>query len=203
MGTEETEKLQQQLKQFGQTQFGTRKPAEIAGTTAHLIMSVAFFTGATIQLASMRGMKKADYLPALQDYLSETFKLPAKNAAGLIESNARLFKRYKLIDSIYKKGWQTAQAWSNKEAVNAQLDALLQKHKDLNMSALNVEGIKEEKVAPVEVEEIIPTPEPVVVERPGFPWGRVLWLIVLLGGAAAAYVWREEILQLASPYLGL
>jgi hypothetical protein len=196
MNAVETDKLREQLNQFGQSQLNSLKPAQIASITAHLVLSVAFFTGATIYLASMRGTKKSHYLPALQNYLSDTFGLPADHAVGLVESNARLYKRYTLIENIYKQGWQTAQAWNNTpNEVIPQLEALLQEHKDLSMSALNVDGIKEEKAAPKEIEEIIPTPEPKTKAKPSFPWGRVVWLSVFLAAAVGAYYWKEPILQ--------
>jgi hypothetical protein len=199
MSAVETDKLREQLTQFGQSQLGNLKPAQIAGITAHLVVSVAFFTGAIIYLASMRGIKKSHYLPALQDYLSDTFGLPANHAVGLVESNARLYKRYNLIENIYKQGWQTAQAWNNTPSqVTPQLESLLQEHKDLSMSALSLEGIKEEKAAPKEVEEIAPMPEPVIEAKRPFPWVRVVWLLVLLGSSVGAYYWRESILR----YLG-
>jgi hypothetical protein len=179
------------LTRFGENQLHDIKARDIHRVTAHLMVATVFFTGATIQLAARRRLPKAVYFPALQRYLSHTFGMPDKNAAGLVESNARLCKRYRLIENIYNQGWRAAKAWQDgDEQGSSMLVPLLRRYHDLSMSTLGREGVKAQPVATPEVEEVAavaPAPPP----APTRAWGRLVWLSLLLLGAAAAaaYYW--------------
>lgn len=184
--------LSQQLEQFGKSQLAGISARKICDTTVHLILTTAFFTGASIGLAKATKAPKKAYITALQELLKQNFGLSEKNAAGMIETNARMYKRYKLIDKIYNAGWHAAQSWlKNNHETDDALKSLLEEYRDLNMSGINVEGIKEEKaVTPPEV-EIIAHVEPVHTPPPPRRWGRlVFWLLLILTiEAAAAYFW--------------
>ena len=182
-----TENLFDTLSRFGAAQLQGINAKAVPRVTAHLMVATAFFTGATIQLAGRQRLPKSVYLPALQRYLTSTFGLPERNAAGLVESNARLYKRYVLIENIYNQGWQAGKAWSERDGQEASaLGPLLDRYRDLSMSTLGREGIKEKAVAASpEVEEIaaeaaVPQAAPKRASR------RWLWWLLLLGAAAAA-----------------
>ena len=178
-----------QLKRFSDAQLAGLSPAKITAVTAHLILTASFFTGAIMCLAANKGLKKADYLPALKFFLAETFGLTPEHAAGLIESNARMYKRYKLIEKVYQRGWAAAQAWQQDNTSSTTvLKDLLGEHHDLSMSDLHLEGIKQP-----------PAPKPATLEEaaaeetapPPARRSRLsLWLLLLLLTAAAAgYYW--------------
>jgi hypothetical protein len=178
------------LTRFGDHQLRGIKARDIHRVTAHLMVATVFFTGATIQLASRRRLPKAVYFPALQRYLSHTFGVPDKNAAGLVESNARLYKRYQLIENIYNQGWRAAKAWQDgDEQGSSLLEPLLRRYHDLSMSTLGREGVKAQPVATPEVEEVAAAPPP-PTPAPKRGRGWLVWLsLLLLGAAAAAYYW--------------
>ena len=184
--------LSQQLEQFGKSQLADVSTRKICDTTVHLILTTAFFTGASIGLAKATKAPRKAYITALQELLKQNFGLSEKNAAGMIETNARMYKRYKLIDKIYNAGWQAAQSWLEKNhETDDTLKNLLEEYRELDMSSINVDGIKEEKaVTPPEV-EIIAHVEPAQAPPPPRRWGRlVFWLLLILTiEAAAAYFW--------------
>jgi hypothetical protein len=185
------ENISQQLTRFGDSQLAPLSPRNICQSTAHLILATAFFSGAAIGLAKNCHASKQDYLAALQQFLCDRFGLSSANAKGMIESNARLYKKYKLIENIYHSGWCSAQEWSQQpDTTGNTLAELLSKHHDLSMSQLHIEGTKEERApTPVEVEEIIPveaTPVQEVVQK---PWRqRVLWLVFIAVVAGIIYL---------------
>lgn len=183
-----TEELFDALSRFGTRQLEGANARGIPQVTAHLMVATAFFTGAVIQLASRQRLPKSVYLPALHRYLTHTFGLPERNAVGLVESNARLYQRYVLIENIYNQGWQASKAWQEKpgEAVST-LGPLLRRYRDLSMSTLGLEGIKEKRVATPEVEEIAavePAPR-ATPKRASRRW--LLWLLLVAVAAAGAY----------------
>jgi len=186
-----------QLCAFAEYQLGTLSTRDICASTVHLILATAFFTGAAIGLAKALKAPKKTYLASLRTLLQDRFGLSADNAVGLIESNARLYKRYVLIEQIYSAGLQAAQHWtSQSDAPKTALTDLLQRYRDLSMSGLNVEGVKQPKPAPAPVESITnadiqPAPTP-----PPPRWGRRLaWLLFfsLLGLLVAGLLFPEAI----------
>jgi hypothetical protein len=183
------DRLSQQLTRFGDRQLAGLSPRTICQSTAHLILTTAFFTGATIGLAKSCQTSKQDYLAVLQQFLAERFGLSSHNAAGMIESNARLYKKYKLIENIYHSGWRSAEHWQQRDdKPDGTLASLLAQHHDLSMSQLHIEGTKEQPVAPAEVEEVIPveaTPEIVTTDKPRGRWLR--WLLLLAISTAVVY----------------
>jgi hypothetical protein len=182
------EKLFDALSRFGKLQLHGINARDIPQVTAHLMVATAFFTGAAIQLASRQHLPKSVYLPALQRYLTHTFGLPERNAAGLVESNARLYKRYVLIENIYNQGWQAGKEWQEKNGKAASaLTPLLRRYRDLSMSTLGVEGIKKKTAATREVEDIAaaaPVPQ-AAPQRASRLW--LWWLLLLAVTAAGAY----------------
>jgi hypothetical protein len=186
-----SEQFSQQLAQFGKNQLADISTRKICNTTVHLILATAFFTGASIGLAKATRAPKKAYITALQQLLEENFGLSEKNAAGMVAANARLYKRYKLIEKIYNAGWQAAQSWvKNNDETGNTLKALLEEYHDLDMSSINIDGTKEEKTAPPPEVEAIAHVEPVHIAPPR-RWGRlVFWLLLILTiEAAAAYFW--------------
>jgi hypothetical protein len=184
-----SEDVAAQLTAFGQAQLASLRTRDITDTTVHLILTVAFFTGATIQFASRHKLPKSRYLPALQDFLASTFGLDGKHAAGLVESNTRLYKNYTLIEQVYNSGWRSAQDWTqDKQQATDALQALLKKYRNLSMADLGIEGVKEKAPAPITV-EISTKPEPVAttasVTKP--PRRLLPWLIVLTLLGVAVY----------------
>jgi hypothetical protein len=179
------------LKQFGETQLAGISTHDIQKSTVHLILTTAFFTGAAMGMAKLLDTPKKAYLNSLNCFLEEHFGLSADNAAGLIQSNARLYKRYVLIEKIYTAGWESARNWCRQADTQSDaLKMLLKQYQDLSMSGLNIEGIKEQTVnAPVEVEKIVTTASQPVVEEKPTRWKRKIFLITLLalfGGAMYA-----------------
>lgn len=185
-GRAATEELFDTLSRFGKDQLKGINASDIPQVTAHLMVATAFFTGAAIQLASRDRLPKSVYLPALHRYLTHTFGLPERNAAGLVESNARLYTRYVLIENIYNQGWQAGKAWREIDGQGASaLLPLLQRYHDLSMATLDREGIKKKPVATREVEEIAavePAPQ-AASKRASRRW---LWSLLLLAVIAAA-----------------
>lgn len=184
----DTENLFDSLNAFGKIQLEGTNAKRIPQVTAHLMVATAFFTGATIQLASRRRLPKSVYLPALQRYLAHTFGLPERNAAGLVESNARLYKRYVLIENIYNHGWEAGKAWQEIDGRGASaLAPLLQRYRDLSMATLGVEGIKEKPDVTPEIQEIAavePAPQ-AMPKRASRRW--LWWLLLVAAMLATAY----------------
>lgn len=180
------EELFDTLSRFGAVQLQGINPSNIPKVTAHLMVATAFFTGAAIHLASRDRLPKSVYLPALTRYLTRIFGLPERNAAGLVESNARLYKRYVLIESIYNQGWQAGKVWREIDGQSASaLAPLLRRYHDLSMSTLDREGIKKKAAATPEVEDIaaVKPAQPTAPKRASRLW---LWLLLLLAAATAA-----------------
>jgi hypothetical protein len=184
------DRLSQQLTRFGDSQLAELSPRSICQSTAHLILATAFFSGAVVGLAKSCQASKQDYLAVLQQFLAERFGLSAQNAGGMIESNARLYKKYKLIENIYHDGWRGAADWLQQgDKPGETLASLLAKHHDLSMSQLHIEGTKEQTVVPPAVEEVIPvapTTEVVTADKPRRRWLR--WLLFLAVAATVAYL---------------
>jgi len=178
-----------QLAQFGDTQLTELSTRDICASTVHLILATAFFTGAAIGLAKSLKTPKKIYLASLQRFLETHFGLSGDNAQGMVESNARLYKRYILIEKIYNAGMQAARDWQpDTDGNTSALKTLLTKYQTLNMSGLNIEGIKETKPAPVEIETIAQVePAPVALTSPPRWGGRLFWLIFVLLLGLLAY----------------
>jgi len=176
--------LSTQLRQFADAQLHSITPGKITRVTVHLILTTAFFSGALLSFAKAQKRRKADYLPILIDFLADTFSLSHENAAGMVESNARMYKRYVLVETIYQQGWEAAQQWPQDKAANSdKLCAILHRYQQLSMSGLNIDGIKEIPQAPTEVEALIPVIESAAVARKcHWPW----WLALLLLAASLA-----------------
>lgn len=171
----------EQFRQFGETQLAGISTHDIRKSTVHLILTTAFFTGAAIGMAKLSDTPKKIYLTALQHFLEAHFGLSIDNASGMIESNTRLYKRYVLIEKIYNAGWQSARDWCQQaDTQGDSLKTLLKQYHDLSMSSLNIEGVKDQQVAPVEVEVIAPAVTEPVIETPPTRWKRKLLLITLL-----------------------
>ena len=156
-----SDKFSNQLDSFGREQMAGLKSAEITRTTTHLILATAFFTGAILFLANHHGIPKPRCLKILITFLARTFGLAEQNASGLIASNARMYKRYTLIENIYKAGWKSAKARVQEQSSELSLKSLLTRYHDLGMSNLSIEGIKAETT----VKESSP-PTPVPAEEP-------------------------------------
>jgi len=187
----------EQLAQFGERQLAELSTRDICASTVHLILATAFFSGAAIGLAKPLKADKKTYLAALRHLLETHFGLSADNAAGMVESNARLYKRYVLIEKIYNAGAKSALDW-HKDSANVEpaLKALLTQYQTLSMSGLNIEGIKESKPAPVEIEAIIPVEVAPEVVAPSPRWRRrLLWLlfIALLGLIGYGILFPEQL----------
>jgi len=187
----------EKLAQFGDLQLAELSTRDVCASTVHLILATAFFTGAAIGLATPLKANKKTYLASLCDFLENHFGLSAENAAGMVESNARLYKRYVLIEKIYNAGAQAALGWHKDSTIqDPTLKNLLMQYQTLNMSGLNIEGVKEPKPTPVEIETIAhiePVPE-VVTRSPR--WGRWLFwglLIVLFGLVGFGLLFPEQI----------
>ena len=185
-----------QLKQFGESQLIGVSTHDIQRSTAHLILTTTYFTGAAISMAKLSDTPKKTYMKALQDFIEDHFGLSTSNAAGMVESNARLYKRYVLIEKIYTAGWQSAYHWHQQtDKMGDELKTLLKKYQDLSMSDLSLEGRKEQVVtAPVEVEKIIAAASQPAVEKAPTRWKRMALLITLLalfGGATSAALFTD------------
>ena len=198
--------LASQLKKFGKIQLASVSAHDIRISSVHLILTVAFFTGAILAMAKAFNAPKKIYLKILYLFLEENFGLSNNNASGMIESNARLYKRYVLVEKIYNAGWEAAENDVKAEGQchdisndisndinfelndvnnhknNAALKDLLYQYHDLSMSELNIEGSKEQKVETPKIEEIEPiVPEPIVpVIQPRKSRKFLLFLIVIL-----------------------
>lgn len=177
------------LKQFGDTQLSGVASRDIHTSTAHLILATVFFTGASIGLAKQAKASKKTYLDTLAKFFENHFGINGEKATGMVESNARLYKRYMLIEKVYTAGWEAARDWYQDPNVQSdELKSLLKKYKDLSMSDLSIEGTKEQKVAPAEIEAIIPVAsEPVVIETPSHSRRTVLLFILLAEIVCVAY----------------
>lgn len=179
----------QQLNQFGDAQLSELSRRDICASTVHLILTTAFFTGAAIALASQLKTPKSTYLASLREFLENNFGLSAKNAAGMIESNARLYKRYILIENIFNTGRKSVlEGTPETGAKDRSLKGILVQYKELSMSALSIEGIKEQIVVAPKVEPIIQEEPvaPVIIEKPR--WGRrLLWVLLIALVALTGY----------------
>lgn len=194
------EDLTQHLTTFSRSTLTHLKPADISRTTTHLIIATAYFTGALLCLARQQQTAKPVYLMALRDFLMQTFRLAAPNAQGLIESNARLCRRYVLLENTYNAGWQSASAWLQQPGRDdPTLKALLDRYQNLGMSELGREGIKPEPVKAPEPATVTPPPriDPAPVQRK-FPLGRYvaigIALLLIILTTACIYL-------LLNPYL--
>ena len=186
--------LSSQLASFGKAQLTDLAPRDISKSTIHLILTTAFFTGAVINLSKPLHATKKTYLDALTHFLAGNFGLGLENAKGSVESNARLYKRYVLIEKCFNHGWASAQSWGKGEPnTEDALKVLINKYRNLSMSNLSIEGVKEEKVAPPpEIEAIAhPEPAPLAKHAPTKPRRRVgliiFWLTVSTLAAIVAY----------------
>lgn len=142
--TKDFDNFTQQLDAFCRQQVALLQASDITKITTHLIITAAFFTGAAIYFSKACKVSKAVYLSAVKNILMENFNLAAENAEGLLESNSRMYKRYMLIEKIYKLGWKAAQIWQkNPDAGSNTLSKLLKKYQNLSMSDLAIEGVKE------------------------------------------------------------
>lgn len=183
----QSDALTAELKKFGDAQLAEISASDLRASTVHLILATSFFTGAVMGMAKLNNVPRNVYLYTLRVFFEKRFGLNADHAAGMIESNGRLFKRYVLIDRVFNAGRLSGLEWhkTNSSQNNVQgneLKLLLDKYPDLSMSGLNVEGTKEEKKAPapkpapvVTVETVTEIPEP-----PPTRWGRTLLLLILL-----------------------
>ncbi len=161
-----SDQLIEQMSQFGATQLIGLRPGNISQSTIHLILTTAFFTGAIIHLNKPLGASKKEYLHALTEFLAEKFKISNKNAKGSVESNARLYKRFILIEKCFNHGWAAAQSWgSNTPNTEDSLESLLKQYQDIGMSDLSVEGVKEETITPPPVVKTITHVEPAPASR--------------------------------------
>lgn len=200
---ENTDPLAQLLKQFGEAQLAEISTHDLRASTVHLILATAFFTGATIGMAKLHNVPRTAYLRTLRIFLERRFGLNADHAKGMIESNARLYKRYVLVERIYNAGLLAATDWCKQDKVQGnELKLLLDKYPDLSMSGLNIEGTKEQKAAPVEV-EVIAESKPVTTELvtpPPTRWGRtllLLLLLIILISIGGAFIFEKQLL----PYI--
>ncbi|MDX2465143.1 MAG: hypothetical protein QNK31_11620 [Porticoccus sp.] len=180
-----------QLEKFSEAQLAEVSIHDIQASTVHLILTTVFFTGATIGIAKQSNTPKKIYLSILGTFLENRFGLNSERASGMIESNARLYKRYVLIEKIYNAGWKAARSRNQQtDKKSDELKTLLKKYQDLIMSALSLEGTKEQVVAaPVEVEKIVITASQPVVEETPTRWKRkalIITLLALIGGATYA-----------------
>lgn len=202
--------FQQQLEAFCRKQLARQRPQDITRVTTHLILSTAFLTGATIHLAKARQIAKPVYLAALKKVLSDTFRLADKNADGLIESNARMYKHYKLIENIYNSGWRSAQAWlEHPQQGGDELNALLQQYHNLAMTDLGIEGVKQ-KPAAAPVAEAPAAPAAVVDNvRRARPYRVILLslllvlLLALLGGVLLPQFLPPALQDITQPWRAL
>ena len=162
-----------QLEQFSEAQLADVSTHNINTSTAQLLLATVFFTGAAISMAKQSNIPKKTYLATLRSFFEDRFGLSNDRASGMIESNARLYKRFVLIEKTYHAGWNAAQAWGQQtDGKNNELKDLLKKHHNLSMSELNIEGTKEQIAAHPEV-EAAPTTEPVIVMTPTRWWLKV------------------------------
>ncbi|NOX76659.1 MAG: hypothetical protein GXP17_08655 [Gammaproteobacteria bacterium] len=176
------------LHTFSRHQLAGMRAGDITNVTTHQILTTAFFTGATIHLAAADKQPKSVYLPVLRQFLARTFDLNEERAAGLLESNARMYKRYTLVDRVYHEGWKTAQDWRQENgATQSVLKTLLREFQDLSMSDLNIEGVKEEQATLPEIEAIVATETtPVSVAPPTRRMASIIYWLLLLGVFAIA-----------------
>ena len=193
-----------QLKQFGTAQLAGVSTHDLRASTVHLILATSFFTGAAIGMAKLSNIPQKNYLHVLRVFLEKQFGLNADHAEGLIESNARLYKRYVLVELIYNAGWLSASEWSKQpDSPCNELTLLLKKYRNLSMSGLNIEGTKEQAIAPQEADEMpqsIPTPE-AVLAVPASHWKRkvsIMIIFMLAGVAAYAVFFPEQFSALVS-----
>lgn len=175
--------LYQQLMGFGKLQFSNLDKDQLSESTANITAMISFLVGAIYALAKKGGHEDFDHAPVLQRYIMAKFKMPERNALGVIESNARMYQKYTYLENAYNEGYQAAMAWCDDETAQPQaLGQFLKKHKDVSMSNLSAQGIKADaEVAEVEsVSEPEPIEEAIVVMgssvRPVF----IFWFIAAL-----------------------
>jgi hypothetical protein len=190
------------LKQFGEVELANISASDLRASTVHLILATTFFTGALMGMAKLNNVPRPVYLRTLRIFFERRFGLNADHASGMIESNARLFKRYVLIERVFNAGRLAGLEWQKQGKVQGnELKLLLDKYPDLSMSGLNVEGTKEPKAPEPKPEPVVTvktvTPQP---ESPPTRWGRTLLLLILLmlliciGGA---FLFEQQL----SPYI--
>lgn len=133
-------------------------------------------------MAKQSNTAKKIYLSTLHIFLENHLGLNSEKAAGMIKSNARLYKRYVLIEKIYKAGWKAAGNWNQQtDDKNGELKSLLKKYQNLSMTDLSLEGTKEQKVVPPEVAPVEPSiPTKVIIAPPSTHWRRTVLLLILL-----------------------
>jgi len=159
-----TTQLTAQLDQFGKAQLTEVSTRDLRASTVHLILATAFFTGAAIGMAKLSDTPRKVYLRVLRIFLEKRFGLNADHATGLVESNARLYKRFVLIELIYNAGWLSASEWcKHPDTPNDELKLLLTKYKDLSMTGLNIEGTKQKATAPADIEHSVAVEKPLLV----------------------------------------
>ncbi|MDT8384438.1 MAG: hypothetical protein RRB22_08485 [Gammaproteobacteria bacterium] len=183
------------LQQFAEHQLSGVSMRDIHASTVQLLLSTVFFTGAAIAIARRADTPKKIYLPVLRRLLIDRFGLSDERAAGMIESNARLYKRYVLIEKVYHAGWTAASDPRPADAQAAtELKALLKKYQDLGMSGLNIEGTKQQSIDTAVDEAVRPAEAEAVFVPPSSHWRQnalLVLLVVLLTGAGYLLFFTE------------
>lgn len=189
--------LSAQLNQFGEAQLAEVSTRELRASTVHLILATAFFTGATIGLAKQSNTPRKIYLRTLRTFLETHFGLNADHAAGLVKSNARLYRRYVLVELVYNAGWLSSSEWCKQASTSGdELKLLLNKYQNLSMNGLGVEGTKEKTVEPAEVEATVAVKKTPIVETSPAPSRRlmvVLLLLLLFSSAAYLILYTDQL----------
>lgn len=179
--TTDTHPFADQLEQFAEHQLSGVSMRDIHASTVQLLLSTVFFTGAAIAIARRADTPKKIYLPALRRFMTEHFGLSDERAAGMIESNARLYKRYVLIEKVYHAGWAAASCEPPADPRTAsELKALLNKYQDLGMSGLNIEGTKQQAIEDTVGEVVRPAEAEAVFVPPASRWRQDALLVVLV-----------------------
>jgi hypothetical protein len=148
-----TPPLTQQLKQFGSQQIANISVRDLRASTVHLILAIAFFTGAATAMAKASKTPRKTYLRVLRIFLEKNLGINADHAEGMIESNTRLYQRYVLIERVYNAGLLA----STGNTQGNELKLLVEKYHDLSMTGLNIEGVKDKPKKPRVVENLADT----------------------------------------------
>lgn len=186
----DTTSFADQLEQFSEHQLAGVSLHGISTSTVQLLLTTIFFTGAAISLAKQSNTDNKTYRATLRLFLENHFGLSTNRASGMIESNARLYKRFVLIERAYQAGWDAIRNDNNKAGNgNNELKALLKKYQNLSMSDLNSEGTKEQAVVPEEI-EATPSIEPkaLVVEPPSHLRRNILLILLIILACSAGYI---------------
>lgn len=190
-----THSFADQLEHFAERQLASVSMRDIHASTVQLLLCTVFFTGAAIAIARCTDTPKKTYLAALRRLLIERFGLSDERAAGMIESNARLYKRFVLIEKVYHAGWTAAGDPQPADARTAtELKALLKKYRDLGMSGLNIEGTKQQAIDTTVDETVHPIEVEAVFVPPSSHWRQhalLVLLVVLLTGAGYLLFFTE------------